>query len=95
MTTLNQIARTALTTAVVAGALAAQATTASAVSLRVKIACTSDYLNYCSQHKPGSTGVKRCMRANGSKLSKRCVNALVAGGYVSKAEVSRRAARRH
>lgn len=95
MTTLNTVFRTALTTAVVAGALAAQATTASAVSLRVKVACTGDYLNYCSQHAPGSTATKRCMRANGSKLSKRCVNALVAAGYVSKAEVKRRSARRH
>ncbi len=94
MTTLTKIARTALTTAIIAGGLAAQASTASAVSLRVKIACTADYLNYCSQHKPGSTGVKRCMRANGSKLSKRCVNALVSAGYVSKAEVKRRAAKR-
>ncbi len=95
MTTLNTVFRTALTTAVVAGALAAQATTASAVSLRVKIACTSDYLNYCSQHKPGSAATKSCMRRNGNKLSKRCVKALISAGYVSKAEVARRAARRH
>ena len=95
MTTLTQIARTALTTAIVAGALAAQATTASAVSLRVKVSCTGDYLNYCSQHAPGSAATKRCMRANGSKLSKRCVNALISAGMVSKAEVKRRSARHH
>ena len=95
MTTLTNIARTALTTAIVAGALAAQASTASAVSLRVKVACTGDYLNYCSQHAPGSSATKACMRRNGTKLSKRCVNALVSAGMVSKAEVKRRAARRH
>ena len=92
MTKTSTILRTALTATVLAGALAAQATTASAVSLRVKIACTSDYLNYCSQHKPGSAATKSCMRRNGSKLSSRCVNALIAGGYVSKTEVKRRAA---
>jgi hypothetical protein len=32
------------------------------------------------------------MRANGHKLSKRCVNALVSAGEVSKAEVERRSA---
>jgi hypothetical protein len=32
------------------------------------------------------------MRANGIKLSKGCVNALIAAGEVSKAEVDRRAA---
>jgi hypothetical protein len=94
MTTLNTALRTALTTAIVAGAIAAQASTASAVSLSVKIACTSDYLNYCSQHKPGSSATKSCMRRNGSKLSKRCVKALIGAGYVSKAEVARRSAKR-
>ena len=94
MTKTATIVRTVLTATVLAGALAAQVTTASAVSLKVKIACTSDYLNYCSQHKPGSAATKSCMRRNGSKLSKRCVNALTVAGYVSKAEVARRAAQR-
>jgi hypothetical protein len=94
MTILNTAFRTALTTAIVAGAIAAQATTASAVSMRVKLACSGDYFSYCSQHKVGSAGVRKCFRANGLRLSKRCVNALVAAGEVSKAEVSRRAANR-
>jgi hypothetical protein len=34
------------------------------------------------------------MRANGLKLSQSCVNALIAAGEVSKAEVARRAAAR-
>ena len=95
MTTLNTVLRSALTTAIVAGALAAQVSTASAVSLRVKLACTGDYLSYCSQHKVGSAGVRQCFRSNGSKLSKRCVSALISAGMVSKSEVSRRSARRH
>ena len=37
-------------------------------------------------------GVRRCMRANGLKLSLGCVNALIAAGEVSKAQVARRAA---
>ena len=72
--------------------LAATATQASAVERAVKMACIGDYFSYCSGHAPGSPGVRKCFRANGSKLSGRCVKALVKFGYVSKTEVSRRAA---
>ena len=67
-------------------------TAASAVSMRVQTACASDYMAYCSRHDPDGPGVRRCMRANGLKLSQGCVNALIAAGEVSKAEVARRAA---
>ena len=80
---------TALTVAIVA----ATSSQAFAVSSSVKYACMSDYLSYCSAHSPSSPGVRRCMRANGTKLSRGCVNALVRAGYVSKSEVRRRAAR--
>lgn len=73
--------------------LAATSTQASAVSRAVKMACIGDYLSYCSAHSPGSPGVRKCFRANGSKLSKRCVGALVKAGMVSQSEVSRRAAK--
>ncbi|MBU2582340.1 MAG: hypothetical protein KJ622_11545, partial [Alphaproteobacteria bacterium] len=63
-----------------------------AVSSAVKYACMGDYFSYCSDHAPGSSGVKQCMRANGNKLSKGCVRALVKAGMVSQSEVSRRAA---
>lgn len=69
-------------------------TQASAVSFKVKMACASDYYSYCSQHASGSSGAKRCMRANGSKLSKRCVNALVGAGYVKASYVAKRRASR-
>ena len=72
-------------------ALALVATEAGAVSMRVQMACASDYYAYCSQHSPESAGVRQCMRANGLKLSRGCVDALVAAGEVSKAEVERRA----
>jgi hypothetical protein len=55
------------------------------------MACASDYYAYCSQHDPDGPGVRRCMRANGLKLSNSCVSALVAAGEVSKEEVARRA----
>ncbi len=78
--------------ALAAAALAVSASEAGAVSGRVKLACASDYFAYCSQHPVNSPDVRQCMRANGEKLSKRCVNALVAEGEVSEAEVARRAA---
>ena len=64
---------------------------AGAVSLSVQYACMGDYFRYCSSHDPDGAGVRACMSRNGAKLSKRCVNALVAAGEVSKAEVNRRA----
>ncbi len=65
---------------------------ASAASLAVQLACASDYYAYCSKHDPDGPGVRACMNANGNKLSNRCVNALVAAGEISKAEVDRRTA---
>ena len=72
--------------------LAIHSSQASAVSLSVQLACASDYYSYCSKHDPDSPAVRTCMNANGHKLSKRCVNALVGAGEISKAEVERRSA---
>ena len=74
------------------GPLALSATHAGAVSPSVSSACASDYMAYCSQHPTEGPGVRRCMRANGPRLSQACLNALVAAGEVSKREVSRRSA---
>lgn len=60
---------------------------ASAHDSRVRSACASDYLTYCSEHDPD---VRKCMRANGRKLSTACLNALVAAGEVSKKEIAKR-----
>ena len=73
------------------GSLILLAADAGAVDGRVSWACAGDYFAYCSQHDPDGPGTRRCMRANGHKLSKACVNALVAAGEVSKREVARRA----
>lgn len=70
--------------------LTLSATTGYAASARVRSACASDYLAHCSQHAPDSPGVRKCMSAHGSQLSKSCVDALVADGEVSRSEVQRR-----
>lgn len=85
-------ARLAMTAALAVGALTGPNSEAHAVSAGVKFACASDYFSYCSQHAIGSPGVRQCFRANGSSLSKRCVNALVGAGEVSATEVARREA---
>jgi hypothetical protein len=87
-------ARPATKAALSFAALALLASQAGAVSAKVEMACASDYLAYCSQHPTEGPGVRQCMRANGFKLSKGCIDALVAAGEVSKAEVDRRAASR-
>lgn len=87
-------ARAAVTVLVALGTLGNGSSDALAVSARVKMACAGDYFSFCSQHSPSSPAVRQCMRANGLKLSSRCVNALVAAGEVSEAEVSRRQAQK-
>jgi hypothetical protein len=89
---MTSIVKKALATAITVAVIAGASSNAFAVSGSVKYACMGDYLSYCSGYAPGGSGVKQCMRRNGSKLSKGCVSALVKAGYVSQAEVSRRAA---
>jgi hypothetical protein len=76
-------------TALLAGLWAADA---NAVSLHVKIACSNDYYALCSRYPSDGPEVRQCMRAAGERLSSRCLNALIAAGEVSEAEVTRRAA---
>lgn len=71
--------KVALTAALMVAALA---TSASAYSDRTQNACKDDYLSFCSEHAVGSTGMRRCMEANGKQLSKRCINALVDSGEI-------------
>jgi hypothetical protein len=84
--------RAALFAAVALGGGGFGSSEAEAVSLKVRVACASDYFAHCSEHSPNSPGVRQCMRTNGLKLSKRCVDALVGAGEVSRDEVARRAA---
>jgi hypothetical protein len=94
MTSLNSLVRMTSRSGIVSIAALAAAVTmtgnAYAVSLRVQLACASDYYAHCSAYSPGSSQVKSCMRAVGNSLSKGCVDALVSAGEVSAAEVARR-----
>jgi hypothetical protein len=78
----------------IACATAVQPGTASAVSMSVQNACMSDYFRYCSNHDVGTRGLRRCMRNNGKRLSRRCVDALAAAGEISGAKVRKRSSRR-
>ena len=84
--------RTALIAVAGLGAAALFASQAGAVSQQVRNACAGDYLNNCSKYQPESVQTRKCMRAVGARLSKGCINALVAAGEVSKAEIARRSA---
>ncbi len=86
------LSRPILASAIAASLIAGITTQASAASLAVELACAADYYSYCSQHDPDGAGVRSCMRANGPKLSNRCIKALVAAGEVSKSEVESRTA---
>jgi len=86
-------ARAVVTAALALGSFVANPEDAHALSLRVKLACASDYYKHCSAYSPGSSEVRQCMRSVGPGLSRSCVDALVSAGEVSQAEVnSRRAA---
>jgi hypothetical protein len=84
--------RSALLTGIALALTVATAGQAAAVGARTKFACAGDYFAFCSMHAVGSSALRQCMRTNGPKLSKRCVNALIADGEVSADEVARRAA---
>lgn len=68
--------------AIAALMLAATTGGALAYSEKVQKACKEDYLSFCSAHPVGSTGMRRCMEANGKQLSRRCINALVDAGDI-------------
>ena len=84
------LTRGGLIVALAMGTMALTTAHAGAFSARVEASCAGDYMAYCSQHPVNGKGVRSCMRRNGRRLSKRCVNALVAAGEVSKREVSSR-----
>lgn len=53
--------------------------------------CVWDYFKFCGQYSLGSKEVISCMRETGVKLSKDCIKALMADGYVTKLDVVERA----
>ena len=74
------------------GLLACSAVVAEAdsYSKAVQQSCASDYKKYCGEYGLESTALRGCMDRNGNSLSRTCVQALVASGQVSQAEVDRR-----
>jgi hypothetical protein len=59
-------------------------------SKAVQKACAKDYKAQCGQYGIETEALRLCMDKAGRALSKTCVDALVASGEVSKAEVERR-----
>jgi hypothetical protein len=59
-------------------------------SKAVQKACAKDYKAHCGQYGIETEALRLCMDKAGRALSKTCVDALVASGEVSKAEVERR-----
>lgn len=59
-------------------------------SKQLQRACVNDYKAYCGQYGIETEALRLCMDRVGHRLSKACVNALVAEGEVSRAEVNRR-----
>ena len=77
--------------ALLIGAMVTFTTPASAViNASVRNSCMSDYFAFCAGMEVGGKELRRCMNKAGPKLQPACVNALVAAGEVSKAEVNRR-----
>ncbi len=52
------------------------------VTDRLKVACSGDYDRFCKGYKVESSKLRSCMRANGKRLSRVCVEALVDAGWV-------------
>jgi ABC-type sugar transport system substrate-binding protein len=75
---------------VLAIALGAGATTATATDAAVRSACSGDYHRYCPSYPVGSSQLRSCMKAVGKRLSPRCVDALVDAGEISRKEAQRR-----
>ena len=59
-------------------------------SKAVQQSCQGDYKTYCGEYGLESNALHDCMNRNGNKLTKACVQVLVADGHVSQAEVDRR-----
>lgn len=82
----------ALSIACLAGAAQAAETS---YSKAVQKSCKADYKKFCGDYGLETSALRVCMDRNGDKLSNGCVNALVASGEVSRAEVDRRRKKAH
>lgn len=69
-----------------AGAARAESVT---VTKEVQTACEWDYHQFCDQYGLGSELLDMCFKSNGPKMSKGCIDALIAAGDVSQEYVTR------
>ncbi|MEO1281125.1 MAG: hypothetical protein AAFV69_05255 [Pseudomonadota bacterium] len=60
------------------------------VSDRVKVACSGDYGKFCKKYKVGGSKLRSCMRSNGKRLSRVCIEALVDAGEVPRRVLRKR-----
>jgi hypothetical protein len=65
------------------------ASSALAVSERVKRACQADYYAFCSDHAVDSASLRFCMRRAQARLSQPCVKELARSKEVTKADIKR------
>jgi hypothetical protein len=81
----------ALVTAMLCAGLAAGGAGAETrYSKALQKACASDYQRLCGDYGIETEALRLCMDRKGKSLTKTCVDALVADGQVSRAEVQRR-----
>jgi hypothetical protein len=59
-------------------------------SKAVQKACANDYKRHCGQYGIETQALRLCMDKAGQRLTKSCIDALVASGEVRKQEVERR-----
>lgn len=64
-------------------------TAANAVGANTAANCAADYFRLCSQYPVGTPEATKCLKDNGEKLAKSCIDALIADGEISKAEVEK------
>ncbi len=83
------LSTTTIKTALIFAGLLLSTGNASAMSLRVKLACASDYYAHCSSYSPGSSEVRQCMRKVGLGLTKGCVEALAGAGEISSTDYAK------
>ena len=81
----NLVASSALFLCLAATAQAESVT----VTKAVQDNCQWDYDKFCNQYGLGTELLDMCFRQNGPKLSKGCIDALIAAGDVSKEYVDR------
>src|SRR5262245_21775564 len=72
-------------------ALPAEGTKTYQYSERVQHACANDYRAHCGEYGIETSALRLCVNKAGQQLSHGCVNALVADGQVSRAEVEAQA----